>query len=96
MLVALADLMATLWQPVVHTLLVPSSLPAMVTAAVLAMLLIAVTTAAAPRHLSSPPTIRGAAAFRERAARVVLSWQSNPDADGHVRPRAPATAPAVA
>jgi len=85
-----------LWQQAEHLLLVPPSLPAMLTAAVLAITLVAIaTTVAGASRLAPAPAIYAAATSRERSARAVLLWQRNPDADGHVRPRAPSAAPAV-
>lgn len=88
-------LMADLWQSALHTVLVPSSLPAMLTAAVLVMLLVAVTVATAPRTLASLPVIR-VAALREKSRHAVCLRQCDPDADGHARPRAPSAALAAA
>jgi hypothetical protein len=87
---------ADLWQQVEHLLLVPPSLPAMLTAAVLAVALVAIaTTVAEVSRLAPAPAIHSVATSRERSARVVMTWQRDPDADGHVRPRAPSAAPAV-
>jgi hypothetical protein len=84
------------WQQVAHLLLVPPSLPAMLTAAVLAIALVAVATTIASSLPVPVPAIHAAATSRERSARVVMTWQRDPDADGHVRPRAPSAAPSVA
>jgi hypothetical protein len=91
------DLMVGLWQSAAHTLLVPS-LPTMLTAAVLAMLLVAVavTPAATPRPLASLPVIRRVAALREKSWNVAFLRQRDPDAAGRARPRAPSAAPAAA
>lgn len=90
-----------LWQQAEHLLLVPPSLPPVVastvlTAAVLAITLVALAaTVAEVGRLAPAPAIHSAATSRERSARVVMTWQRNPDADGHVRPRAPSAAPAA-
>jgi hypothetical protein len=88
--------MTVLWQQVAHLLLVPPSLPALAAAAILAIALVAVATTIAASLRIPVPGIHAAATSRERSARVVMTWQKDPDADGHVRPRAPSAAPSVA
>jgi hypothetical protein len=85
--------LTVLWQQVEHLLLAPPSLPAVLAAAVLAIALVAVATAVTAGPPVQVPAIHGAATSRERSARVVMTWQKNPDADGHVRPRAPGAVP---
>jgi hypothetical protein len=85
-----------LWQQVAHLLLVPPSPAALLAAAILAIALVAVATAIAASLRIPVPAIHAAATSRERSARVVMTWQKNPDAKGHVRPRAPSAAPSVA
>lgn len=92
----LADVLIGLWQPVAHAVLMPPSPPAMLTVAVLAMVLVAVTIAAAPQFLTSLPGVRGVIAFREKSRHPARVRQRDPDAAGHARPRAPSAAPAVA
>lgn len=93
--------MTVIWQQVAHLLLVPPGLPpslsgTVLTAAVLAIALVAVATTIASSLPVPVPAIHAAATSRERSARVVMTWQKNPDADGHVRPRAPSATPSVA
>lgn len=88
--------MTVVWQQVAHLLLVPPSLPALLAATILAIALVAVATTIAASLRVPVPAIHAAATSRERSARVVMTWQKNPDADGHVRPRAPSATPSVA
>jgi len=92
----MVDVLAGLWQPVAHALLVPPSLPAMLTVALLAMVLLAVTVAAAPRLLAWLPGARSVTAFREKSRHPARVRQRDPDAAGHARPRAPSAVPAAA
>jgi hypothetical protein len=94
--VALVAALTVLWQQVAHLLLVPSSLPALAAAAILVIALVAVATTVAASLRVPVPAIHAAATSRERSAHVVMTWQKDPDADGHVRPRAPSAAHSVA
>jgi hypothetical protein len=88
---------AACWQPILHPPVSPSGLVA-VAAVALAGLAIAVLAHGA--RLTSAVTVgplRGrASALRAKSQGAVFQRQLNPDAAGHVRPRAPGAVPAAA
>ena len=90
--------LAACWQPILHPPVSPSGVLA-VAAVALAGLAVAALLAHGTR-LTSAVTVgplRGrASALRAKSQGAVFQRQLNPDAAGHVRPRAPGAVPAAA
>lgn len=94
--IAVAQL-AEHWQLLSQALLMPSGL-ALAAAAAVGLLLVALLARSAwlGGPVAAGPLRQRASALRRKSWGAVYQRQLNPDAAGHVRPRAPSAAPAAA
>ena len=88
---------AACWQPILHPQVSPSGLVA-VAAVALAGLAVALLAHGAriPAAVTAGPLRGRVSALRAKSLGAVFQRQLNPDAAGHVRPRAPGAVPAAA
>jgi hypothetical protein len=89
--------LAACWQLASHSLGTPSGLMAIAAVALASAAIALLAQSGSLGHLTAAgPMIRRAVALRRKSWGAVFQRQLNPDAAGHIRPRAPSVAPAAA